>query len=271
MKKILLAALTAVVAIGIAVPVALGATKPAPTVPTVAGNQLTCFDGTTDGDAYGLCKVTKYGVATLDNKTNDVTATTNAYDQYSGVYVKNSNLVGKAIGTINRLGFSYTGDAATAGAPRISLGIDTNRDGKWDHFAFISALYCNDGAGNVDVIRDSTCTIYGDAVYANWAAMVAAHPDYRVGYTPFVIADDPGAWTVFNVKLGESPSEASTSSSHCLSERKIADERTGHTKEGPSHGGPPCVMELSGARRRGPLDTFRTRQLDRPRFRVSYG
>ena len=127
MKKILFAALTAVVAIGIAVPVALGASKPVPVVPTVA-NQLTCFDGTIGGAIYGgNCTLTKYGVATLDNETNDVTATTNPCDQYSGVYVKNSNLVGKAIGTINQLGFSYTGDAATGGAPRISLGIDTQR------------------------------------------------------------------------------------------------------------------------------------------------
>jgi hypothetical protein len=201
-KKILLA-LTAVVAIGVAVPVALGATHPA-SVPTM-GNKLTCFDGTTDGGFYGLCTVTKAGVATLDNESNDSTGTTNPYDQYSGVYLKNSNLVGKAIRTVNQLGFSYTG-IATAGSPRISLGIDTDRDGNWNHFAFISAFYCNDGAGNVDVMKDPTCTIYsGSDVYVNWAAMVAAHPEYRVGHTPFVIADDPGTWTVFNVKLGKGP------------------------------------------------------------------
>ena len=204
MKKILFAALTAVVAIGVAVPVALGASKPVPVLPTVA-NQLTCFDGTTDGGSYGLCKLTKYGLATLDNETNDVTVTTNPYDQYSGVYVKNSNLVGKAIGTINQLGFRYTGDAATGGAPRISLGVDTNGDAKYDVFAFLSAFHCNDGAGNVDVINDPTCTIFiGDKVYANWAKMVAAHPEYRVGYTPFIIADERGTWTVSNVKLGTS-------------------------------------------------------------------
>jgi hypothetical protein len=205
MKRILLA-LTAVVAIGIAVPVALGATQPAPTVPTVAGNTLRCFDGTTDpGNFYGLCKVTKYGVATLDNESNDSTGTTNPYDQYSGVYVQNSNLVGKAIGTINQLGFSYKG-AATPGSPRISLGIDSDGDGGYDVFAFISAFYCSSGAGNhVDVIHDPTCTIFiGNDVYANWAAMVVDHPEYRVGYTSFVIADDPGTWTVFNVKLGKS-------------------------------------------------------------------
>ena len=36
--------------------------------------------------------------------------------EYSGVYLQNSNLEGKAIRTINQLGFSYTG-IATAGRP----------------------------------------------------------------------------------------------------------------------------------------------------------
>jgi hypothetical protein len=197
-KKILLA-LTAVVAIGVAVPVALGATQPAPTFPTFAGT-LTCFDGPSEDTIYGgKCTVTKYGVATLNNNGGDPDG------EYSGVYVKNSNLVGKAIGTINQLGFSYR-STATAGSPRISLGIDKNGDGNYDVFAFISAFHCNSGASNhVDVIHDPTCTIFmGSDVYANWAAMVADHPEYRVGYLPFVIADDPGTWTVFNVKLGKS-------------------------------------------------------------------
>jgi hypothetical protein len=167
------------------------------------GNKLTCFDGPSEETIYGgECTVTKDGVATLDNTGGDPDG------EYSGVYLQNSNLEGKTIGTVNQLGFSYTG-IATAGSPRISLGIDTDGDGVYDVFAFISAFYCNDGAGNVDVINDSTCEIYlGADVYDNWAAMVATHPEYRVGYVPFIVADDPGTWTVFDVRLGKGPAGA---------------------------------------------------------------
>jgi len=178
-----------------------GAAQPGNSM-SFGANQLTCFDGTTDGGYYGLCSMT-HGVATLDNVTNDKTGPTTSNDQYSGVYLKKSALVGKAIGDVKQLGFSYRG-VATAGSPRISLGIDTNGDGIRDDYAFISAYYCNDGAGNVDAVNDPTCTIYtGSGAYANWETMVAAHPEYRVAGTPFVIADDPGTWTLFNVKLGQ--------------------------------------------------------------------
>ena len=190
-------ALTGMVAAG------AGAAQPGQSLNSTP-NKLLCFDGTTDGGYYGLCSI-DHGVATLDNVTNDLTGADKSTDQYSGVYLEKSNLPGKAIGRVKQLGFSYTG-IATAGSPRISLPIDKNSDGVKDGYAFISAYYCNDGAGNVDAVADPTCTIYfGDEQYANLAAMVAAHPEYRVApkSTPFVIADDPGSWTVSNVKLGQ--------------------------------------------------------------------
>jgi hypothetical protein len=37
---------------------------------------------------------------------------------------------------------------------------------------------------------------------------VAAHPDWRVGPNlPFVIADEPGTWTVSDVQLGKGPAK----------------------------------------------------------------
>jgi hypothetical protein len=178
-----------------------------PAAASNGGNPLRCFDGTTDtangqtgGAVYGgVCARTANG-AVLDNS-----AAVGSGD-YSGVYYKTSSLSGKLLGDVTQLSFNYTG-VPTAGSPRISLPIDVTGNGTTDFYAFIGAFYCNDGAGLVDPIHDSTCTIFytGGPVSGdpNWAAFVAAHPTWHVGAIPFVIADDAGLWTVSNVHLGE--------------------------------------------------------------------
>jgi hypothetical protein len=174
-----------------------------------AANPLLCFDGTTDtanhqtgGVTYGgLCTLNAAGTgATLDNSVAVGSG------DYSGVYFKTSSLSGMPLSQVSDLSFTYTG-IPTAGSPRISLPIDTNGDGTTDFYAFIGAFYCNDGAGLVDPMHDTTCTIFytggpvaGDA---NWATFVAAHPTWTVSSSvPFIIADDAGLWTVDNVHLG---------------------------------------------------------------------
>ena len=165
------------------------------------GNKLSCFSGTTDGGFNGTCAFTGDG-ATLNNVDGD----TDPFNNYAGVNLQNSNLDGKALADVNKLSFRYTG-AATAGSPRFSLPIDTG-SGTTAFYAFVSAFYCNDG-GLVDAVNDATCTIFaGSESFANWAAMVAAHPTWRVGPNlPFVIADDPGTWTVSDVQLGKGPAK----------------------------------------------------------------
>jgi len=170
-------------------------------------SQLLCFDGTTDtangntgGAVYGgVCTRTANG-AILNNSVPVGSG------DYSGVYYKRSSLSGMLLGDVTRLSFNYTG-VPTNGSPRISLPIDVTGDGTTDFYAFISAFHCSDGAGLVDPIHDSTCTIFYDggpiSGYPTWAAFVAAHPTWHVGATPFVIADDAGLWTVSNVHLGE--------------------------------------------------------------------
>ena len=162
------------------------------------GNTLSCFSGTEDGGADGVCTFTADG-AVLNNVDGDA----DPFDNYSGVYLQNSNLDGKTLDTVNRLSFRYTGDA-TAGSPRFSLPIDTG-SGTTAFYAFVSAFYCNDGNGLVDALNDSTCTIFaGGESFTSWGAMLAAHPDWRVGPNlPFVIADDPGTWSVSDVQLGK--------------------------------------------------------------------
>lgn len=168
------------------------------------GNTLSCFSGTQDGVANGMCTLTADG-AVLDNVDGD----TDPFNNYSGVYLQNSNLDGKTLGTVNKLSFRYTGEP-TAGSPRFSLPIDTG-SGTTAFYAFVSAFYCNDGNGLVDALNDATCTIQaGSESFPNWAAMLAAHPDWRVGPDlPFVIADDPGTWTVSDVQLGKGPAKGS--------------------------------------------------------------
>ena len=172
-----------------------------------ASSQLLCFDGTTDtanGDTGtavygGVCTRTSNG-AILNNSVPVGSG------DYSGVYYQTSSLSGKLLGDVTQLSFNYTG-VPTAGSPRISLPIDVTGDGTTDFYAFIGASACNNGAGLVDPIHDTTCTIFytGGPVSGdpNWAAFVAAHPTWHVGAIPFVIADDAGLWTVFNVHLGE--------------------------------------------------------------------
>jgi hypothetical protein len=176
-----------------------------------AANPLLCFDGTTDtasGDTApyvygGICTLNASGTgATLDNRV------TGPDGSYSGVYFAFSGIDGELLSDVSDLSFNYTG-TATAGSPRISLPIDTDNDGDTDLYIFIGAFYCNNGAGLVDPMNDTTCTIWSNLDGTNplgssWAAVVAAHPTWRVSDdVPFIVADDPGIWTVSNVHLGE--------------------------------------------------------------------
>ncbi len=196
-KKTLFTGFTALVATVSIIAFASASVSTAP-----GQNKLKCFDGVSENTIYGgRCTLASNGArgsATLDNIDGD------ADGSYSGVYLENSNLNGKTIGEVNQLSFNYTG-TATAGSPRFSLPIDINADHDTDFYAFVSAYYCNDGAGLVDAIHDQTCTIYaGSESFTNWSAMVTAHPDWQItdDYA-FVIADDVGIWTVNNVKLGK--------------------------------------------------------------------
>lgn len=167
-------------------------------------NKLICFDGTTDGLGNGGTCVIKgkgaRGPATLNNTDGDLDGS------YSGVYVEASTLYNQSLSHITQLSFNYTGDA-TAGSPRLSIPIDTNSDGTSDGYLFVSAYYCNDGEGTVDVINDNSCTIYtnfsGES-WENWNALIAVHPDWSIANDAyvFIIADDPGMWTVSGVKFG---------------------------------------------------------------------
>ncbi len=168
-------------------------------------NKIQCFDGPSEGGFYGGdCTLTSKGAkgaATLDNTDGNVNGS------YSGVYTATSNMYGKTLDNVKQLSFSYSGDEATAGAPRFSIPLSTDGNETTDVWAYVSAFHCNDGDGFVDAINDSSCTIYlsDGTFYENWNALVAAHPTWTVATDQYVflVADEPGMWTLSGVTFGK--------------------------------------------------------------------
>lgn len=179
----------------------------APSTTAPGQNKVLCFDGTTDGGYNGLCTMTSSGAkgpATLDNNDGDA----DPYNNYSGLYTPDSTMYGQLLSDVTQLSFKYGGDDATAGSPRLSIPVSTDGDTTAEGYLFVSALYCNDGAGMVDAINDPSCTIYTNfsaESFDNWADLVATHPDWTVATDAYVflVADDPGSWTINNVKFGK--------------------------------------------------------------------
>jgi hypothetical protein len=161
-------------------------------------NKLLCFDGTSDGYG-GTCTLLSKGArgpALLDTSSGG----------YAGVYVEASTMYGSTLSSVKQLAYAYEGTAPGAGAPRMSVPVDTTGDGTTDMWLYIASYYCNDGAGTTDAIHDETCTIWTSTSesYANWAALVAAYPTATVATDNyvFVVADEPGTWTISGVKFG---------------------------------------------------------------------
>jgi hypothetical protein len=194
--KRLLAAMTAALMV-----LALAGTALAAPPPTAPGqNKLQCF-----ADAPATCTQPTKGA-----KGSAILDTTLGGD--AGVYVLNSNInlyAGQQtpLSAISMLSFTYTG-IPTNGSPRISLPLDIGGGDTTDAWAYISAYWCNNGSGLVDAINNPNCQIFVSGninAYVGWAAFVAAYPTATVPFDNyvFVIADDPGLWTVSNVKLGK--------------------------------------------------------------------
>jgi hypothetical protein len=168
----------------------------APPTTAPGQNKFVCFQS---GDA--TCTANTNGAK--GSATLNVTGAGDASVYYTGY---NDSIYGVLLSGVTQLSFTYTG-TPTAGSPRFSVPIDENNDGLTEAFAFVGAISCKNGQGKVDVIGDSTCTVYyGANSYANWAAFAAAYPAAEVSLTDnyvFVIADDPGTWTVNNVTIGK--------------------------------------------------------------------
>jgi len=162
------------------------------------GNKLQCFSGTEDGGFNGTCALLGGGCASLDTVDND----TDPNNAYAGVYVS-PGLPGKPISDVKKLSFTFDGGPVAGGSPRLSIPIDVNGDGTTDAYAFIDAANCGLTSGGT--VGLSCPVAFGDVLYTDWAAFVAANPTYRIGRDAlaFVIVDQPFQGTVCDVQLGK--------------------------------------------------------------------
>jgi opacity protein-like surface antigen len=123
---------------------------------------------------------------------------TNDVGQYGGVYVQAFGAFGKHVGDVT---FSFDSSGTVAGgAPRFSIPVDASGDKVTDFYAFLDVNGCG---GNTHVsTTNATCTAYAGAeTFTNWAALVTAHPGWKISDIPFVIADQPGTYVVWNIVL----------------------------------------------------------------------
>jgi hypothetical protein len=123
----------------------------------------------------------------------------NGAGEYSGVYLNSRSQSGKYLARVD-FSFSAIGDIA-GGAPRFSIPVDTNGDNVVEFYAFGDRANCG-GSESVTTVG-TTCTWYAGGQSGSWDDLAAANPMWRVapGSIPFIIADQPGTYTVFDIVL----------------------------------------------------------------------
>lgn len=149
-------------------------------------------------------KLETFGPGEVEVTGDDEATIINDANEYGGVYLQSRSQSGKPLSEVD-FSFTSTGDVA-GGAPRFSIPIDTNGDGKNDGYAFIDAANCGGTSGAETLVstESSTCQVFfGSATFANWDAFAAANPTYRIapGDIPFIVADVAGKYEVEDIEL----------------------------------------------------------------------
>lgn len=125
---------------------------------------------------------------------------------YALVYLRGKpTSAGKLLADVTLSATVASGSRVAGGAPRLTVPIDTNGDGKWDEFATMDWNSCGgiadaNGILAADITmstENESCAVYlnsGNGSYVNWDAFAAANPTWRVASAgsstrPFVIAD----------------------------------------------------------------------------------
>jgi hypothetical protein len=171
-----------------------------------SGYLVNCFEGATDSPGGGFL-----GVCQRMSPTNDGaeinTMVQGPNGSYAGVTPQSNFIRGRLIGNVQNLNFSYAGGPHAGGAPRLSIPIDEDNNGSWDHFAFMDAPGCNDGdefVGRLEGRPDNTCLVsYNVQTFPNWKAFVTAHPTYKIATNAvtFIIVDQPAHYVIWGVQI----------------------------------------------------------------------
>lgn len=184
-RIVMLCAASALVVFGLA-----SISTPAQAAPSPKANQLTCFTDDTGSEC-------------IRNGSDSFTLINDA-GEGSGVYVENQTLAGKPISEASVLTFSYVGDTS-GGSPRFAIPLDIPNYGDtiYDGFLFADINHCDANQDGTVSLAEPGCVIEAPGGYfGTFADYVAAHPDYKIGsYYTFIVADQPGTVTVYDIKL----------------------------------------------------------------------
>lgn len=152
-------------------------------ISTAAPNKLRTF-GTGDVSISG-------GTVTIDNGSG----------HYGGVYRASRSLSSKPLRAVH-ISFTSSGDVA-GGAPRFSIPLNTGQAESVAPYAFLDVNNCGSNVVSTDSDNCRVFINFNGESFADWDALVAAHPTWRVkpGGIPFIIADQPGTYIVSNIDL----------------------------------------------------------------------
>jgi hypothetical protein len=144
-------------------------------------------------------KLKSFGDGEVTITGEDSATIANDAEEYGGVYLQSRSQSGKVIGDVD-FSFNASGDTE-GGAPRFSIPIDNDENGSVDGYAFLDVNNC--GSQFVSTTNEDCITYFGAEAFFNWDAFAAAHPTYRIapGAIPFIIADQPGQYSVTNIVL----------------------------------------------------------------------
>lgn len=144
----------------------------------------------------------------------DKFATFDDAGEYGGAYRRKSSN-----DPLSQVHVEFVNDRAVGGgAPRFSIPIDEDKDSVTDAYAFIDVNNCGSSTVSTD---NPSCQVFLNTggSYANWAALVAANPTWRLARKdlvgvkpngkpeydetmPFIVADVQGDYLVHGIVLG---------------------------------------------------------------------